>query len=115
MRCLAGACLRDSLRRRGILTKQLHAKEPACIRDAGRRMAVFASGHLRQGRQAAPPESRAGRCKLLRDGPIVLLGVERTVFADRVTEQHVEGGPGRPAELAVAMHQGEGGGPGRPP
>ena len=58
----------------------------------------------------SPAEGRAGGGELFGDGPVVLLGVQGAVLADGVTEQHVEGGPGGAAELAVAVDQGTGAG-----
>ena len=73
-------------------------------------MAVFAGGDAGQGGQLSPAEGRAGRGELLGHGAVVLLGVQGAVLADGVAEQQVEDGPGRAAELAVAVDQGAGAG-----
>ena len=44
------------------------------------------------------------------DGAVVLLGVQRAVFADGVAQQQVEHRPRRLTQLAVAMDDGAGAG-----
>ena len=71
-------------------------------------MAVLAGGDAGQGRELPPAEGRAGGGELLGDGPVVLLGVQGAVLADRVLQQQVEDRTGFQPELAVAGDQGGG-------
>src|SRR5262245_1949187 len=47
----------------------------------------------RQRGQLSPAERGARLCELLRDCPVVLLGVQPPVLADRVAQEEVEHGP----------------------
>ena len=81
-------------------------EEPARVRDAGRGMSIFTGRDAGQRRQLPPAEGRAGRGEFLGHRPVVFLGVEGPVLADRVPEQQIEDRAGRTAEGAIAGHQG---------
>src|SRR5262245_9755147 len=69
---------------------------------------VLARGDARQRGQLLPAECGARLRELFRDCPVVLLGVQPPVLADRVAQEEVEHGPWWVAQLAVALDQGAG-------
>src|SRR5262249_18766581 len=69
---------------------------------------VLARGDARQGGQLSPAKRGARLRELLRDCPVVLLGVQPPVLADRVAQEEVEHRPRGVAQLAIALDQGAG-------
>src|SRR5690242_10929425 len=74
------------------------------LRVSRRGAAVLAGGNAGECNELAPAEGGSRRGELLAGRAIVLLRVERTVFADGILQEQVEGGARRMPELAITMH-----------
>ena len=87
-------------------TELRYAQQLAGFLIARRRKAVFAGGDARQRHQLPPAEGRPRGGEFLADRAVVLFGVQRAVFADRVLHQQIEDWPCGQFQFAVAMHHG---------
>lgn len=69
--------------------------------DTGGGAAEFAGGDTRKSDELSPAERGSRGGEFLRDGPVILLCVQGTVFTDRVLEEEIEDGAFGETELTV--------------